>query len=89
VRANRPVAIKFITTRAFRVQTSLLQGSRRIRTLARQGAAGLNVVTLPGVARGSYTMEIKSTGTVDNNNADAGGTLTLSKHDKEPLTVRR
>ena len=71
------------------VQTSLLQGGRRIRTLTRQGSAGLNVVKLPGVSHGSYTMEIKSTGTVDNNNADAGGTLTLSKRDKEPLTVRR
>jgi hypothetical protein len=89
VRAHRPVAITFITTRAFRVQTSLLQGGRRVRTLARQGSAGLNVVKLPGVARGSYTMEIKSTGTVDNNNADAGGTLTINKRYAAPLTVRR
>ncbi len=89
VRAHRPVAIKFITTRAFRVQTSLLQRGRRVRALARQGSAGLNVVKLPGVARGSYTMEIKSTGTVDNNNADAGGTLTLNKRFAAPLTVRR
>jgi hypothetical protein len=87
--AHRPVAIKFISTRASRVQTSLLQGGRRVRTLSRQGSAGLNVVTLPGVARGSYTMEIKSTTTVPNNIADAGGTLTLNKRFAAPLTVRR
>lgn len=89
VHAHRWVAIKFITTRAFQVQTSLLQRGRRIRTLTRQGSAGLNVVKLPGVDRGSYVMEIKSTGTVENNNADEGGTRTLSKFDKQPLTVRR
>jgi hypothetical protein len=87
--AFRPVAIKFVSTRASNVRTSLLKNGRRVRTLARTGSAGLNVVTLRGVARGFYTMEIRSTATVPNNNADEGGELTLDKRFRAPLTVRR
>jgi hypothetical protein len=71
------------------VQTSLLRGSRRVRALSRQGSLGLNLVTFPGVARGAYTMEIKASATVDNNNAEEGGTLTLNKRYAAPLKVRK
>jgi hypothetical protein len=85
--AHRPIAIRFVTTLASSVQTSLLQGSRRIRRLLRPASLGLNTVTLAGVPNGLYTMEITSSATVNNNNADQGGALTLHKRFTAPLKV--
>jgi hypothetical protein len=89
-RAYRPIVIKFASTRASTVRTSLFQGARRIRTTNRLGALGLNTVTFSrGVSRGSYRMEIRATAVVGNNNADEGGTLTLNKRFAAPLAVGR
>jgi hypothetical protein len=88
-RAKRPIPIAYVTTRTVMVRTSLLRGGLRVRTVNRQGLAGLNIVTLKGVASGTYTMEIKATGTVENNNADEGGTLTVPLQNSAPLKVRR
>jgi hypothetical protein len=88
-RAYKPIVVKFVSTRATVVRTSLLHRGHRIRTVRRPGRAGLNRIALAGVARGSYRMEIAASATLENNNQDQGGALKLNKRFKAPLMVKR
>lgn len=89
-RALRPITIKFVTTRAAVVRTSLERNGARLRTVLRPAIPGSNSVTMsPGLPSGAYTMSISASGDVPNNNEDEGGTLHLSKQFGAPLRVGR
>lgn len=88
-RAGRAITIRYSTTRAGSVRTSLLKKGKRVRTKQQSARPGGNSVTLAGVKKGTYTMRITSKGDVPNNNADAGGTLRLSKRFDAALQVKR
>jgi hypothetical protein len=88
-RAGRAITIRFSTTRGGSVRTTLLKKGRPVRSRQRSAHPGANAVTLAGVKRGTYTMRIRASGDVPNNNADAGGTVHLSKRYQAALKVLR
>ena len=87
--AGRAITIRYSTTRAASVRTSLLKKGKRVRNKQRTAQPGANSVTLGGVKKGSYTMRITAKGNLPNNNADAGGTVQLSKRYDAALKVTR
>jgi hypothetical protein len=88
-RAGRAITIRYSTTRAGSVRTTLVKKGRRVRSQQQSAHPGANSVTLAGVKRGTYTMRIRTEGDVPNNNADAGGTVHLSKRYEAALKVLR
>jgi hypothetical protein len=88
-RAGRAITIRYSTTRAGSVRASLLKKGRTVRTKKQAARPGGNAVTLSGVKKGTYTMRITAKGDLPNNNADAGGTLRLSKRFDAALQVKR
>jgi hypothetical protein len=87
--AGKSITIRFSTTRAGSVRTSLLKKGKAVRTKQKAAQPGGNAVTVGGVKKGTYTMRITAQGRVPNNNADAGGTVRLSKRFDAALKVTR
>ena len=88
-RAGRAITIRYSTTRAGSVRASLLKKGKTVRTKKQSARPGGNAVTLSGVKKGTYTMRITAKGDLPNNNADAGGTVRLSKRFDAALQVKR